>query len=595
MIHLRTISVPISLAIMAVALSEPAYSEAAADEIKLTITGGKAKPDPVCVGDMTMATFMACLFKGEKNNEAPPADKEIKEQKYRIFAGPVVDGKFKRDGGVIEDVAIGAETATLAKKNQQQTIADFKVTFEPDGSQVTLVKQNKSNKNPCLEIMVTVMYTRSGDKVITLLGDVTIAGEAKPRPTEAATVKLVALELFIEPVAPATVIDANSKINRIINPAGIVILDKSVKPDMDPDHLAITEDNAAKIVMTVTKNAAGDASKLVDGKITWEIKGVDLDSGVIMPGKGGKALFLQGGKSSPSLVAGDTVFIYGTDEGRIRVTATLAGAKMPCEFYEALVVKQRILPFRVQLLRLQKLGNEIPPGTSVDPLEAVAYVKIANVYSRQRGVLLKPDPNTKINPAPAVTVKDGIQLAKDKNNKDIPGFFTVTLKRDKTGLGLVQNVETPREVIRINNMPEITQIAFIESLTRGRRGTNQERPETSVKDPVKIIYRIEGHKESSDPMMLAEKNLFPDGKTWGVAIANPVSKEDLGSQQFGQVIAHETGHLLSLRHRARGKDPDGLKLPLTQNVMLPEASKAAQKDDFDLPQVIAVQGSKALK
>jgi len=174
----------------------------------------------------------------------------------------------------------------------------------------------------------------------------------------------------IDPVTSATNPSAKTSINIIQNPSGILVLKEKPSAEEEGDDLAINEKNAATISITQVLGAT-NLTKALDKKIEWSIEGVDEESGELSKKakNPGEAAFLEkaagGGLSlgSTKIVGGRSVLVYGIKEGRVRITAIYLAERRCRETYEALVVSQKVILFRVQLLKGQPKG-----GTKVSTL-----------------------------------------------------------------------------------------------------------------------------------------------------------------------------------------------------------------------------------
>ncbi len=390
-----------------------------------------------------------------------------------------------------------------------------------------------------------------------------------------------AVKIQIDPIQFGLVIGTSDPINRIGNPSGIVILDKTLKPDPDPDQLALTANNVAKVGITKVEPKDFDLTNQVE----WSIESVDRVTGK-PSAKGGKALFFDGAKNDKATITdGKVVRLFGVEEGRILVTATLKGNKMPCETYEALVVKQRDILFRVQILK----GKTVP-GSSFTADQAADHIKIANTYLRQVGVRLKPDPVTE-----AKTVTDGAKLA-DPNK---PGFFTATVADE-----LVLKVEdkTAMDTIRINHRPKVLNICYIQTRPGGKFALAVNFPGNTNGASLTSTYRVTVDEAATQQTLkLQAEKIQPGDKEkaiWGMVVSTGrlALFTNFAPNLGGQGIAHECGHVMNLNHRP---GVDGIAEPADRNLMTAEVKFLKSKtsvifsQDLDLIQCIAVRGSKA--
>ena len=101
--------------------------------------------------------------------------------------------------------------------------------------------------------------------------------------------------------------------------------------------------------------------------------------------------------------SGLSVRITGVTEGRILLTAKLKATSQVLDTYEAVVVKNLTLPFRVQLLHIGDKNPELDGALTRTIAQASANIKVANVYLRQIGVTLVADSDVKTQPAAGAT------------------------------------------------------------------------------------------------------------------------------------------------------------------------------------------------
>lgn len=367
-------------------------------------------------------------------------------------------------------------------------------------------------------------------------------------------------KLEIDPVSSGTTITATSPLNAITNSAAIVI---------DPDHPAGDGGTATIVAVTRFEPASLNLTP-TDERVVWTIDD---------PNKAG---FLDGKNK------GRVVKVFGKAEGRVLLTATLTDADGNVsgrDFYEAQVVAEKQIPFRVNLLRLQT-GNI---GTAVhSAAQAEKHIAIANIYLRQIGVKLVPDENTDAGNTNGVT---NVQLLKK-------GYFKVTLPQSSANL--VKNVIDPGNseiTIQKNHRPNVVQITYIESMQLpAELGALVSRPGNTNGLSITRKYRIIVGEDSSDHTM----NLRParvnlgGADVWGVVITDANGNAVTDAQRYGNTIAHEGGgHLLNLAHRAAPASdpiPDGLDKPQNKNLM-DASSPSPIAEDLDLIQKDGARGS----
>ena len=79
-------------------------------------------------------------------------------------------------------------------------------------------------------------------------------------------------------------------------------------------------------------------------------------------------------------------------------TATVKATGQVLDTYQAIVVKNLTLPFRVQLLHLGSTDPKANGSLTQTVAQASADIMVANIYLRQIGVTLVPDTDVKTQP-----------------------------------------------------------------------------------------------------------------------------------------------------------------------------------------------------
>jgi hypothetical protein len=279
--------------------------------------------------------------------------------------------------------------------------------------------------------------------------------------------------------------------------------------------------------------------------------------------------------------------MYGTEEGRVLVKATLKGNKMADETYEGFVAKQREILFRIQILK-----GKSGPVSKASADQAADHVKVANVYLRQIGARLTPDPDTK-------STTDGAKLVDDKK----PGFFTAIV--DDALVSKVTDI-IAEKTIKVNHRPKVVNICYIESRTdplKIARAVNY--PGNSNGGSLTLTYRVEvDDAPTKETLKLLPESIQAGDKEkkviWGIIVqtirANPSDK--FANPIYGNALAHEVGHVMNLNHRP---GTDGIAKPANANLMRgeakfgPLATGIIISQDLDLIQCIGARGSKAFK
>ncbi len=358
--------------------------------------------------------------------------------------------------------------------------------------------------------------------------------------------------LKIDPVSTGTFLGATSPINSIPNPAAIVIERKP--SDANVATLRITHANFAV--------------ELDDPRVTWEV--VSL--------AGAQVQFFQGDNK------GSQVKVYGTGnvEGRISIDLKLNGADIGPVVepdYEAYVVWNRYMPVRINLLS----GTTPGVGSSSTPAQAADHLKIANVYLRQIGVTLHPRGGTPTDgavPAPGLLGFFTVQ---------VPDAFTRRVRFEDFG-----------SLIQVNHLKKVVQVDYVESLKReDALGVAAAFPKNANGEQVSLRYKITVDENAAVHRMGLRPAELPAGPSnWGILVTNSPGNPVTNAQEYGNLLAHELGHVMNLGHRGLESllelDPiyDGLDRPDENLMQLSEAPPVAE--DLDLIQLVGARGSKTL-
>ena len=118
---------------------------------------------------------------------------------------------------------------------------------------------------------------------------------------------------------------------------------------------------------------------------------------------------------------------------------------------------------------------------------------------------------------------------------------------------LVKDATNPKreEAIRVNDRNSVLQITYIESIDTDALATAVNWPGNSNPANLQLFFRIVvDQRARTHWMTLNGANLLDnEPNTWGVVITDQIGNPDSEKQDYGETIAHEAGHVLSLRHR----------------------------------------------
>ncbi len=393
-----------------------------------------------------------------------------------------------------------------------------------------------------------------------------------------ATVKVQNPEVKIDPVTSQTEIKPDSPINKIKNPAGIVILDSKL-PGSD---FSLQQNNTAIIEITTTNFQI--AEDPTTSPVEWRFVAVPEQED-----PAGVAKFYEPQPGQPDRY-GKTVHVYGVNAGRILVQVVHRATGKVLTDYDAYVVGRQFMFFRVNLLS----GTTPNVGTlTKQAAQSQDHISIANVYFRQVGIDLVPT----LLPATAPAV-----------DTNLPGYFTATVADD-----LVEGVRDRKglQTIAVNALPHYVQISYIDSVDKpatpgrtvfiadNRAGTLNQQGRRELERTFRIV--VEDDRQKHRMRLMSPKSgdrLLLDPKTWGILITNSRGDPVAHRQDYGSVIAHELSHVLMVGHRlATG---DLLEKPGRKNLMYPVFDGGTIQvpfpvlEDLDLIQLVAARGSHAL-
>ena len=290
---------------------------------------------------------------------------------------------------------------------------------------------------------------------------------------------------------------------------------------------------------------------------------------------------------------GDQVYVRGIASGEILIEVTLDGARVAA-------IRARVMRIKTIKCRFTIVNGPRGSGTLSGPSDIVKHLAIANRFLRQAGIWFVLDTGK--------TVKDRARATK------IPGIFRVSVAR-----GVTRNIS-------LSGFPTATQLNYVENLMNfvyihscaplpsggrilgaatdfpasraGTRISDSGTPSSSWIPPTGLPPDATAKRNTMKLLARRQRNNHP--KLFAMYITNACGSptSNAGMLTYGTTIAHEIGHVLSLRHRnlniMRGgvetSGHDGLKHPPQENLMHAN-NPATQAQDLDLLQVKAIHRS----
>jgi hypothetical protein len=388
----------------------------------------------------------------------------------------------------------------------------------------------------------------------------------------------------VTPQAAAVPLTATLNLNALPNPAIIPIL-----PANDP---AIAQ-KAARVAVTYFEPGNLDTSYL-----TWHIK------------------------SGPAAFSGDTdgkleVLVYGTGAGTADAEASIElrwnGAAGPLlSTFRAWVGKIKQIPYRALIVNPKKTSLRIQS----QPSDVVKHVAMANVLLWHAGLTLVPDTDA--------TVWDGATSAGN-------GIFQITLPTSQTAFTVGVNSNLTPVATRLNFKPGFMHFCYLKSTVKSLAGSATDRPQLTGADqplsgspspswvqpsgvpPDVAAVQVVMHtmpkstrpKAPGDRAYLRNRGLPANAmdQLFGLIMPDYTAPSD---PDWGQTMAHETGHVLGLLHRGNAghgsaatgasddgiNDPTGKGYPWRENTM---CYGYALSQDFDIIQAMVIRRHPVLK
>ncbi len=301
---------------------------------------------------------------------------------------------------------------------------------------------------------------------------------------------------------------------------------------------------------------------------------------------GGRAVIFGGNK-------GDQVFVRGISSGEILIEVTLDGARVAA-------IRARVMRIKKIKCRFTIVNGPKGSGTLSGPSDIVKHLAIANRILRQAGIWFVLDT--------AKTVTDRARATK------IPGIFRVSVAR-----GVTRNIS-------LAGFPKATQLNYVENLMNfvyihscaplatggrilgaatdfpasraGASISDSGTPSSSWIPPTGLPPDATAKRNTMKLLSRRQRNNH--AKLFAMYITNACGSptSNAGMFTYGNTIAHEIGHVLSLRHRnlnimkggVETSGHDGLKHPPQENLMHANNGPTLAQD-LDLLQVKAIHRS----
>lgn len=399
----------------------------------------------------------------------------------------------------------------------------------------------------------------------------------------------------VMPQAAAVPLTATLDLNALPNPAVIPILSKS-----DPDIAK----KAARVAVTYIEPGNLDTSYF-----SWFVK------------------------SGPAAFYGDTdgkmeVLVYGTGAGasdlEVIIELRWDGATGPLlATFRAWVGKPMQIPYRALILTPAKASLKV----RTTPADAAKHIAMANALLWHAALQLVPDTDA---------------TAWDSAVSSGNGIFQITLSSKNVGFTVGINDNLPPVATRLNFRPGVLHICYIKSSKSGGiAGVATDRPqlsganETLAGTPspswvqpsgvppdgaagsvtMKTMPKSARGKSAGDKAYLKARALAANAmdQLFGLIMADYTVPAD---PDWGQTIAHETGHVLGLLHRGNAgyfsdsttapptagakrdpsddgiNDPKGNGYPWWENIM---CYGYTLSQDFDILQAKVIRRHPVLK
>ncbi|MEM2991187.1 MAG: hypothetical protein QXQ02_08410 [Halobacteria archaeon] len=283
------------------------------------------------------------------------------------------------------------------------------------------------------------------------------------------------------------------------------------------------------------------------------------------------------------------IYVRGTHEGEVLLECRMEGVVLAS--YRALVRRIIDIPCRVNIL-----NGPVGARPRSTPQDVDNHIKVANIFLRQLGLRLVLDNDQ--------TVTDNAELS------GIPGIFRI----NNVNAGVTRNVTGNHPLCtRLNYRPGVLNIAYIhsDSLGGGFVGLGMasdfsgSRFGTHVEDngtPSTSWIRPSGIPPDGSARNVRMRVFRDDWRRSGhphlyglyvTSVGNGNPSSEIGILTYAGTIAHEIGHILTLRHRI-GAGPDGLNRPPGTNLMH-GTNPSTSAQDLDIIQARAVLGCPLLQ
>ena len=285
---------------------------------------------------------------------------------------------------------------------------------------------------------------------------------------------------------------------------------------------------------------------------------------------------------------GRKVQIYGRAEGDVLLRMRFLG-ELFAE-YRPTVKEIKNIPFRANILN----GPNAASQPTARPEDVARHIDVANRFLYQVGLQLVPDTDVARTNSATATAHAGIFRIRVSANRtrNVHGNYPTTSRlncRDHVlNIQYVHSLQAPAGWVifgRATDFPDNGNGASIDDSDTPTPSWYRPAGNGCGVDPDVApggnvtMNLLATHQRASHP------NLFAFLITNGNGDATDAARDAM----YGNVITHELGHVLNLRHRA-GAGPDGLGHPPRENIMC-QGEPPGVRQDLDRLQAEAVRGS----
>jgi peptidoglycan hydrolase-like protein with peptidoglycan-binding domain len=480
--------------------------------------------------------------------------------------------------------------------------------------------------------------------------------------------RFTVVQVTLDPVATGELFTLTDNINVIRNPAALVILTGSDAADTKLvakiemlDFAKATPQPLVPPVLGITPNLSWTDD---DDRLSWWIIG---DDGKPLTGDSktltGKADF----RNDDSAKRGTKIEVFGVTEGDVLIQPYSGG--FGYGMFRARVVPLRQVKYRINRISNIHVpakpgkGAQQPHNPTGQHSDYLNHIKMTNVYLRQLGIQLIPDTSTDVATKKHATT-DIVTIGTRATDQfvvsvtqatnagaPLPGHFDVVVDQASMTFLAQDGGPTGAEgAIWINARNEVITFAYIHSLAVPRPKPGKPKSKLVTLAQAQFIptnhapHGKETDKGAPSSSLIPKTGIPPDlpakdvvlsvipllfvaptpqtpkngervrALLWGITVPTTTmdafainnSANAIPALMYGEVLAHEVGHVLGLRHRvppgvkaepaADGPDPfpDGQRVPREKNMMYPIIHDAAGQN-FDIVQLKATRESVVLE